>query len=372
MKNWNGILPLSILLASAGLAIPAAAGDYKVGLTATYSGDFAAYGVSLRNGAELAFKTRAQPDVDISLDIVDDRGSPQEGVLVAQRLCSDESVVAVLGYTFSSVALAAVPIVDECKLPIVASAVTSPDLSGSSAFFRRNVMTDAEQGRRMGEFAAGTLAAKNIYVLHQQDDYGIGVSSAFSEAAAGGGATIVGTEAYHLGDNNFRTILTKVKAAGPDTVFVGGFYAETAKILEQAAQMGLKVQFLGTDGSLNPQLVALSKGAAEGMVVYGMFDPSIGSDASAGFVTAYRETYKADPDVWAALGYDAAGLLIATIAERQKAGAVDRESLNAALAAAKAYPGVTGAIEFNADGDRQGELFFFRVKDGAFEPVRTQ
>jgi len=369
MRHWNRILPLSLLLGAAVLAAPAGAADYKVGLTATYSGDFAAYGQSLRNGAELAFKTKAQPDVNITLDIVDDRGAPQEGVLVAQRFCSDAGVVAVLGYTFSSVALAAVPIFDECKLPVVASAVTSPDLSGASAYFRRNVMTDAEQGSRMGDFAAGQLGAKNVYVLYQQDDYGLGVSGAFSAAVEKSGVTIVGSDAYHLGDNNFRTILTKVKAAGPDTVFIGGFYAEAAKILEQATQMGLNVQFLGTDGSLNPQLVALSKGAAEGMVVYGMFDPSIGSEASAGFVTAYRDAYKADPDVWAALGYDAAALLISTIAEQQSAGTVDREKLNAALAGVQAYPGVTGAIAFNDQGDREGQLFFFRVKDGTFQPV---
>ncbi len=371
MIKWNSILPVSILLGYAVLITPAAATDYKVGLTATYSGDFAAYGQSLRNGAELAFKMKAQPDVNISLDIVDDRGSPQEGVLVAQRFCADPSVVAVLGYTFSSVALAAVPILDECRLPVVASAVTSPDLSGASAYFHRNVMTDAEQGSRMGSFAAEKLKAKNIYVLYQQDDYGSGVSDAFSKAAEDGGAKIVGGDAYHLGENNFRMILTKVKAAGPDVVFIGGFYAEAAKILDQAKQMGLEAQFIGTDGSLNPQLVALSKGAAEGMVVYGMFDPSIGNEESASFVAAYREAYKAEPDVWAALGYDAASLLVSTIAEQKKFADVDREDLNAALSVAK-YQGVTGSIEFNEKGDRQGQLFFFRVKDGVFEPVRLK
>ncbi|MDF8357556.1 ABC transporter substrate-binding protein [Ensifer adhaerens] len=372
MKSWNTVLPLSIALGTAVAIGPVHAADYKVGLTATYSGDFAAYGQSLRNGAELAFKTKAQQGLNISLDIVDDRGSPQEGVLVAQRLCSDPSVVAVLGYTFSSVALAAVPILDECSLPVIASAVTSPDLSGASAYFRRNVMTDAEQGRRMGSFAAKTLEARNIYVLYQQDDYGYGVSDAFSTAAEAGGATISGSEAYHLGENNFRTLLTKVKAEAPDTVFIGGFYAEAAKILEQAKQMGLNVQFLGTDGSLNPQLVALSKGAAEGMVVYGMFDPSIESDVSAGFVSAYRAAYKADPDVWAALGYDAASVVIATIAEQKKIAEVDREGLNAALSLVKDYPGVTGTIQFNDKGDREGQLFFFRVQNGIFEPVRTK
>lgn len=368
MKIFTTVISSSLIV---GLATTAHAADYKVGLTATYSGDFAAFGQSLRNGAELAIRKTAPADVTITFDVIDDKGSPQEGVLAAQRLCSDKDVVAVLGYTFSSVALAAVPILDECKLPVVASAVTSPDLSNSSPYFRRNVMTDAEQGRRMGEFAVGKLQAKNIYILNQQDDYGIGVANAFAAAVTEGGATVAGTEAYHLGDNNFRTVLTKVKAESPDAIFIGGFYSEAAKILEQARQIGVTAQFLGTDGSLNSQLLALSKGAAEGLVVYGMFDPSTGGEQSRDFVTAYRDAYKTDPDVWSALGYDAAGLLASTIGEQQKAGTVTREGLNAALSAIDGYAGVTGAVSFSASGDRQGDLFFFQVKDNKFVPVEA-
>jgi len=353
------------------LLLPAAtlAADYKVGITATYSGDFAAFGQSLRNGAQLAFKTLAQPDVNITFDVVDDRGSPQEGVLIAQRLCSDEDVVAVLGYTFSSVALAAIPIIDECQLPVIASAVTSPDLSGSSPYFRRNVMTDAEQGRRAGYFAVESFKADKVYILHQQDDYGIGVAQAFQAAIKEQGATIAGVEAYHLGNNNFRTILTKVKAQAPDTVFIGGFYAEAAKILEQAAQIGLDVRFLASDGSLNPQLITLAKGAAEGMVTYGMFYPSVKSESSVDFIEAYRGAYNMDPDAWAALGYDAAGLLTLAISQTQQSGTLTRQTLNEQLAQMKGYTGVTGINEFDGSGDRQGEMLFFRVKDGGFEPL---
>jgi len=358
-----------VLLAACLLPHATWAADYKVGITATYSGDFAAFGQSLRNGAQLAFKELAQPDVNISFDIVDDRGSPQEGVLIAQRLCSDEDVVAVLGYTFSSVALAAVPIIDECQLPIIASAVTSPDLTGSSPYFRRNVMTDAEQGRRAGHFALETFGAKNIYILHQQDDYGIGVAQAFQTAVKEQGATIAGIEPYHLGNNNFRTILTKVKSQAPDTVFIGGFYAEAAKILEQAAQIGLDVRFLASDGSLNPQILTLSKGAAEGMVTYGMFYPSVKSESSLNFIEAYRDAYNMDPDAWAALGYDAAGLVTLAITELQQSGPLTRQALNEHLAKMKGYNGVTGINEFDEAGDRQGQILFFHVQNGEFEPL---
>jgi branched-chain amino acid transport system substrate-binding protein len=364
-----------VLSALAGLAmgtVPSLAAEYKLGLTATYSGDFAAFGLSLRKGAELAVKQKAPADVSISLDIVDDHGSAQDGVLIAQRLCSDSSVIGVLGYTFSSIALAAVPIYDECKLPVLASAVTSPDLSNSSPYFRRDVMTDATQGQRLGQYAAKNLGLKNIYILHQQDDYGIGVANAFNAAVTANGGTIAGTEAYHLGVTDFRTILAKAKTTAPDAIFIGGFYAEAAKIVEQAKQLGIRTQFLGTDGALNAQLLSLSKGTAEGMIVYGMFDPSIASGETAGFVTAYRAAYNEEPDVWAALGYDAAAVVVSSIAAGQKSGSVTRESLNTALASTSGYVGVTGPLSFTSSGDREGELFFLQVKDGKFVPLNNR
>ena len=344
----------------------AQAADYTVGLTATFSGDFAAYGQSLREGADLALKNQPAGATRITFDTVDDHGSAQDGVLTAQRFCSDPKVVAVLGYTFSSIALAAVPIYDGCKLPVLASAVTSPDLSGASPYFRRDVMTDAIQGRAMGTYAAKTLGLKKIYVLNQQDDYGIGVAGAFAQSFKEAGGTVAGTQAYNLGTTDFRTILAQVKSAAPDAVFIGGFYAEASKIMTQAKQVGLDTRFLGTDGSLNAQLLDLAKGAAEGMVVYGMFDPAIPDAATQAFVKSYRDAYNKAPDVWAALGYDAAAAMIAQIDALGAKGTVTREGLNTALTSLKDYAGVTGPLSFTAAGDREGKLFFLTVKDGRF------
>ncbi len=344
----------------------AEAAEYKVGLTATFSGDFAAFGQSLREGADLAVKQKGSGDVVIKFDTVDDHGSAQDGVLIAQRFCSDDDVKAVLGYTFSSVALAAVPIFDQCQLPVLASAVTGPDLSNSSSYFRRDVMTDAIQGAALGKYAATKLGLKNVYVIHSQDDYGIGVANAFSESVKSAGGAVVNSQAYNLGTTDFRTILAQVKAANPDAVFIGGFYSEASKITQQAKQMGLTTQFLGTDGSLNTQLLSLAKGSAEGMIVYGMFDASIVNDDSAAFIKGYREAYGKDPDVWAALGYDAVGVLVSQLQELQKHGEVTRAKVNEALTTVSGYPGVTGQVSFTPSGDRDGKLFFLQIKDNKF------
>ncbi len=341
--------------------------EITIGFTAALSGDFAAFGLNLRKGLDLAVaELNRKGGATYAVESVDDRGEAREGVLIAQRFCSDEKIDVVMGYSFSSIALAAVPVYDGCKLPVLASAVTSPELSGASPYFRRNVLTDAVQGAMMGTYAAKTLGLKKIYVLNQQDDYGIGVAKAFSDAAAADGAEIVGSESYLLGAKDFRTLLTKVRAAQPDAIFIGGFYTEAAKLAEQARALGIKAQLLSTDGSLNTELVTLGRGAVEGMIVYGMFDPAVATPATEAFLKAYEAEYKEAPSAWAALGYDAGMTLGAAVEIAAAKGPVTRESLNAAFAELKDVPGVTGPTSFDANGDRAGTLYFLAVTDGKF------
>jgi len=344
-----------------------AADTITIGFTAALSGDYAAYGVNMKKGVDLAIDAlNKKGGTTYKAEAVDDRADAREGVLIAQRYCSDQAVDIVMGYSISSIALAAMPIYNDCKLPVLASAVTNPALSNSSPYFHRNVLTDAVQGSMMGSYAADKLGLKKIYVLHQQDDYGIGVAKAFSDAAVKQGATIIGTDAYMLGDKDFRTMLTKVRAAKPEAIFVGGFYTETAAIAKQARQLGVKVQFLSTDGALNETLMKLGGNAVENMVIYGMFDPSIKTPATTDFITAYQAVYKEDPSAWAALGYDATMTLGAAVDLAGKSGPVTRETINNALGQLKDVPGVTGPTTFQPSGDRSGSLYFLTVKDGKF------
>jgi branched-chain amino acid transport system substrate-binding protein len=337
-----------------------------VGFTATLSGDFASYGVDVRKGFELGVETvNAQGGPRLAVKVVDDRGLPNDGVLAAGRLCDDNQVSAVVGYTFSSVALAAAPILKKCKMPVVATAVTSPDLTGVSRYFRRVILTDSSQGSLMGGYVAQKMKVPSVYVLYQQDDYGLGVSRAFKAAYTKGGGKLAGEGSYNLGTKDFRTILARLKASQPDAIFIGGFYTEAAMIAMQARDLGIKVRLIGTDGSLSPQLATLGGDAVEGMTLYGMFDAlSSPTPQAAEFVKAYAAKYRQQPSAWAALGYDTALAVKAGAVAAQAKGPVNRETLNTALSAVQGLPGATGAIGFQPDGDRSGALYYFTLRNG--------
>lgn len=361
------------LALAASLTLAAGAGqaeEIKIGFTAALSGDFAAFGLNMRKGLDLAFDDiNKHGDVTYSILAMDDRGDPKEGVLIAQNLCDNPDIDIVMGYSFSSVALAAVPIIDKCKLPVLASAVGSPELSGASPYFRRNLLTDATQGALMGEYAAKTAGYKKIYVIHQQDDYGLGIAEAFTKAAEAAGASVIGTDSYLLGTKDFKTQIAKIRQSAPDAVFIGGFYTEAAKIASQGRGMGLKAALLGTDGSLNPELIQLAGNAVEGMVLYGMYDTSLKSPATDKFLEAYRAKFGHDPNAWAALAYDAAYTLDDAVKIAKAKGKVDRETLNSAFAEIKGLDGVTGPTSFDKGGDRKGSIYFLKISGGKFVPV---
>ena len=84
----------------------------------------------------------------------------------------------------------------------------------------------------------------------------------------------MGKEQYATGDTDFKAQLTKLKGASPDLLFLSGYYPEGSKIAQQAAELGMDVQMLGSDGYASDELPKLGGAAVEGMLVSTFFDYS--------------------------------------------------------------------------------------------------
>jgi len=341
-------------------------GDIKLGFTATLSGQFASYGTEMQEGAELAMsEINADGGIDgrqLSMETEDDLGKPGNGPVVAQKLCDADADV-VLGYSFSSVALAATPIYTQCELPVVASAVTSPELSGSSPYFFRNALSDSFQGKEMGTYSVDKLGQDSIAVLNQKDDYGTGTSNGFIEGVEEAGGTIVSRDEYQLGTTSFDSQLAKIKGENPDAIYVGGFYAEASKVATQARGLGLQQQLLGSDGSLSPDLIKLGGEAVEDMYLYGVFSPTVDDPKVQKFVKDYKKEYGAEPTSWAALAYDAVYTVQAAV---EQSGDASREGITNGLRDLDNYEGITGPTTFDENNDRQGRILFLQVQNGQF------
>lgn len=347
-------------------------GTMQLAFSGTLSGPFATYAQQMRQGVDLAVsEINSAGGIDgkqVKVSYADDRGKPENGIVIAQRFCNDKAS-AVLGYSVSTVALAALPTFERCQLPVVASATTSPKFTGLSDYYFRTVLSDAVVAAEGARYAVEQLGAKRIAVMYQKDDYGEGGDKSFVDAAKAAGGQIVYDQGYQLGTTNFLSQLTKIKASNPDMIFLSSFYPEAARIAQQAQQLGMKVPFLGLDGVLSPDLPKLAGTAADGMLVLGYFNPSAGDGGAkvASFVDAFKKKYNQAPSDWSALAYDAV-YSVKSAADSSKG--TDRGAIAKGLPNAQ-FDGATGSVSFD-QGDRKGAAVVFEVKGKDFVPAQKQ
>ncbi len=339
---------------------------FKFGAAGPMTGQYAAYGTSHKQGAEIAVEElNAAGGVNggqASYVIGDDLADPQQAVLVAQKFIDDTSIVVVDGHMFSGATIAAGAKYQAAGLPMISPSATNPDISTLGNFVWRICMTDSFQGQGLAKYSVETLSKKNVAIIYDNSDYGRGLADAYASGLTAAGGKVVAKQQYAGGDTDFKAQLTKIKAASPELLFMSGYYPEGSKIARQARELGLDVQLLGSDGYASDVLPKLGGAAVEGMLVSTFFDYSKNDPAVQKFVAAYKAKYNgANPDWFAANSYDVV-MLAATAAKN--AGKNDRTAINDALGTIGTYQGISGPITFDENGDVVKPLALVVVQGG--------
>ncbi len=351
-----------------------AAVPFKVGVAGPMTGQYATYGQSHKAGAEIAMEElNAAGGVnggDVSIAIGDDLGDPQQAVLVAQKFIDDTEIVVVDGHQFSGATIAAAGKYQPAGLTMITPSATQPDITDMGDFIWRICMTDAVQGKGLADYSVATLGKQKVAIMYDNSDYGRGLADAYDEGIKAAGGAVVAKEQYTTGDTDFKAQLTKIKGAGPDLIFLSGYYPEGSKIAQQAKELGMDVQMLGSDGYASDELPNLGGAAVEGMLVSTFFDYTKDDPAVQKFVDAYKAKYEgANPDWFVANSYD---VVMLAAAAAEKAGSNERAAINDALAEIGTYEGISGPITFDENGDVIKPLSIVIVQDGALVTAPQQ
>jgi branched-chain amino acid transport system substrate-binding protein len=346
---------------------------FKFGLAGPMTGQYANYGASHKQGAEVAVaELNAAGGVNggqASFAIGDDLGDPKQAVLVAQQFIDDKDIVFVDGHQFSGATIAAGTKYETAGLPMISPSATNPDITALGKFIWRICMTDAVQGKGLADYTVKDLGLKNVAIMYDDSDYGRGLADAYEAEIKAAGGTVVGKEQYTSGDAEFKAQLTKIKAGNPEMIFLSGYYPEGSKIVAQAKELGVTAQFLGSDGYASDELAKLGGAAVEGMLVSTFFDYSKQDPAVQKFVTAFKAKFNANPDWFAANSYDV--IMLAAQAAKN-AGSNSRAGINDALTKLADYKGISGTIKFDPNGDVIKPLSIVVVKDGALTTAPKQ
>jgi branched-chain amino acid transport system substrate-binding protein len=347
--------------------------EILVGEYSSLTGGTATFGQSTHNGILLAFdEVNAAGGVlgkKLKVLTEDDQSKPEEAATAATKLISQNRVVALLGEVASSRSLAAAPIAQSNKVPMISPSSTNPRVTQVGDYIFRVCFIDPFQGAVMAKFVANTLKLKKVAILYDvRNDYSVGLRNFFTDTFKGLGGQIIAEQSYSEGDSDFRAQLTQLKSKGPEAIYVPGYYTEAGTVARQARELGLTVPLLGGDGWDSPKLFEIGGDAIKGSYIsnhYSMDDPS---PAIQKFVADYKAKHGAGPDALAALAYDAAKILADAM---KRAGTTEGPKLRDAIAATKDYNGVTGKITIDKDRNAIKPAVVLKVGSGKFEYIET-
>ena len=351
-----------------------AAGDtIKIGEVGSMTGNEATFGMSTHNGIELAVKqvnaaggVKGKQLVIFSLD---DQGKPEEAATAVTKLITQNGVNAILGEVASSRSLAMAPIAQNYKIPMVTPSSTNPKVTEQGDYIFRVCFIDPFQGTVMAKFAHDALHAKRVAVLRDvKNDYSIGLANYFSETFKKMGGEIVVDQSYSGGDIDFKAQLTSIRTKNPDAIFVPGYYTEVGLIGRQAKELGIAAPLLGGDGWDSPKLKEIGGDAINGSYFSNHYSSENKDPQVQDFIAKFKATYGVIPDGLAAMGYDAAMVLVDAM---KRAPTLVSADVRTALANTKDYPGVTGKITIDQNRNAVKSAVVLKVASGEFKYQTT-
>lgn len=338
----------------------------KIGEGSPFTGPVAQVGEVIKKATELAVEQANSAGgingKKIEVDYQDDKSDPKEAAIVANKFAADDTILATVSHWNSSCLLAASPILTKAGIPHITFG-TSPAITDAGPFTYRAVATDASDGQFVAKWTVDE-GFKKIAILWENDDYGKGLGDVYDQKVKSLGASVVFKEPYNLGETkDFSAILTKLKAANPDVLFIAGSYNEAAMIMKQSKRLGINIPVFGSNGLYADALVKVGGESVEGLRLVGSFHPSSDFPESKAFVEAYKAKWGQDPDIWAAFAYDNVNIILSAV----KNAGEDRKKINDYLTNLKDFKGATGITTFDQNGDALKEPLKLIVKDGKFE-----
>ena len=348
-----GAMFMSALTGCGGGSKGADGDTIKVGGLLEMTGGSASFGISGKNGIDLALKKINEKGVlggkKLSLVVADTKSEASEATNGMQKLISQDKVVAVIGPNQSSAVIASgainngAKVVDITPLGTTPAVPVDPTTNQVNPYSFRTCFIDPFQGTVMASFASNELKVKRAAIyIDNTSDYAKGLAQFFKENFVKNGGQVVIEEAYLQKDTDFKSTLTKIKAAKPDFIYIPGYYQEVGLIVKQAREMGIKA-------------------ALENTFFSSLYSPDDTSDLNKEFVAEYKKAYNTNPDVFAALAYDST-LLVAKAIE--DAGSADPAKIAEAMAKIKGFKGVSGEVTFNEEHNPIKSAVIIEHKDG--------
>jgi len=358
---------------------PATAAETRplvVGVLLPITGSVAAYGQMIWAGIRLAQRLRPTAlGRPVKLVLVDNKSDSVEAANGASRLLQKERAVAILGPATSSRALAAAPMAEQGKVPLISPTATNPNVTQGRHYVFRVCFIDPFQGQIAARYAFQNLKARRAAILIDvSQDYAVGLAAFFAREFKRLGGKVVVQAKCNTGDQDYSAQLGTIQAARPDLLYLPNYYTEDALVARQAYELGLRVPLLSGDGAQAPELLKIGGPAVEGLAFTAHFHRAGATSPQAKrFLELYAQEQaagriKEDLTGFHVLGADAYLVLVDAL---ERAGSAEGPKLRGALAGTKNFSGISGKITIGEDGNAVKSAVILKVDKGGFAYVTT-
>lgn len=369
MSKTSLLRLFSLLLASSALLLAACGGGggdtIKIGLNLEQTGNIPKVGEHSRVAAEMfAEEINEAGGVDVGgqqyqIELVteDNNGTAEGATAVANKLVTQDEVLALVGPNASVAAVPAGEVANNLETPMISPWSTNPNTTLNRPWVFRAPFLDPFQGPVVANFATEQFGAERACVLFDvASDYPKGLADNFLSAWEGlhGEGSVVAFESFTTGDQDFSAQLTKIGATDCQVLFTPQYYSEVPLIVEQAQDLGIDIPIVGSDSWGDPQLLELCGEACDGLFYSTHYVASGATGATAEFIDKFNARHNEIPSDVGALTWDSMRLMVQAL---QNCGtltgdlAADRACVRDGLASIENFEGITGNMTFDDQGD---------------------
>jgi branched-chain amino acid transport system substrate-binding protein len=341
----------------------------SIAVVGPVTGQYASFGAQMKNGAELAVA-----DINdaggvlgkaLELEIGDDACDPKQAVAVANQMAGD-NVALIAGHYCSGSSIPASQVYAESDLVQISPASTNPAFTDNRAGpnIYRVCGRDDQQGGIAGNYLAKHFADKNIAIIQDKTAYGRGLADETKKALNAAGKQEALYEAYTAGEKDYSALVSKLKQADIDVLFVGGYHTEAGLIARQMRDQGMDTILMGGDALVTQEYWSITGPAGEGTLM--TFSPDPRKNPAAAEVVARFKEKGVEPEGYVLYTYAA---IQAWKQAAEKAGSTDAAAVVKALNENE-FDTVIGKFKFNEKGDPNLPPYaVYRWSNGTYEEI---
>ena len=355
---------------------------FKLGILLPLTGTFAPVAETQRDGAIFAVEeVNARGGLDmpwgkvkVEYDVKDDEADITVGMRRLQYL-KDEGVGAVLGQTWSPLAVAVNESMKRDPVPYFPTCATSRKIIENGALAPATwtaMYTPYSVGYMAGRAAINDLGKKKIYFLGRSDSWGWGIEEGVRAAAEANGGEVVGKDEVPVGTSDFTTIIRSVSESDADVFISAQFAGDAIALLKQSYDMGLYDEVTMFNAFItNVVAQGIPAEARDGLYsihnfywnMEGFEDPEL-VDKAAEFSQRFEDRFGNPPDAYAVIAYVSATRLFDAF---ETAGSFDVDDFNKAMAETSVYDSIKGPVTWREDHQPVYKYAGFLVKGKSAE-----